>query len=60
MATIITATLIAVAATASLMIKRENVFCLLNAILFAMKTDMFKWHTFGILQMYFIYLYYTN
>jgi hypothetical protein len=54
MATIITATLIAVAATASLMIKRENVFCLLKAILFAMKTDIFKWHTFGILQMYFI------
>jgi hypothetical protein len=54
MATIITATLMAVAATASLMMKRENVFCRLKAILFAMKTDMFKWHTFGILQMYFI------
>ena len=44
----------AVAAMASRIIKREKVFCRLKAILFAMKTDIFKWHTFGILQMYFI------
>ncbi len=45
----------AVAATARRMIKRLNVFCRLNAMRLAMKNGMFKWHTFGILQMYFIY-----
>lgn len=44
----------AVAATASLIIKRLKVFWLLNAMRFAIKNGMFKWHTFGILQMYFI------
>ena len=45
----------AVAAMANRIINRENVFCPLKAILFAMNRDIFKWHTFGILQMYFIY-----
>jgi len=34
--------------------KTGKCFLPVNAILFAMKTDMFKWHSFGILQMYFI------
>jgi hypothetical protein len=54
MATIIIATLMQVALMASLMMNLENVFCLLKAIRFAMKTETFKRHIFVILQMYFI------
>jgi len=55
MATIIMATLMAVALMASLMMNLEKVFCRLKAIRLAMNTETFKRHIFGILQMYFIY-----
>ena len=48
-ATIITATLMVVAVIASPIINLEKVFCLLKAILLAMKDDTFNRHKFGIL-----------
>jgi hypothetical protein len=48
-ATIITATLIVVAAIASPIINLEKVFCLLKAIRLAIKDDTFNQCKFGIL-----------